>query len=101
VTDRSELPAELRARLARLHDELGRQPPDAESRRLLLEACADIERRMALAESSLADSSSADEHSAPGPAPRLESLAVRFEAEHPDLAGSLRQLVDLLGRAGI
>jgi hypothetical protein len=33
--------------------------------------------------------------------PRLEALAVRFEAEHPSLAQLLRQLGDLLGKAGI
>jgi hypothetical protein len=34
-------------------------------------------------------------------APRLEALAVRFEAEHPSLAQLLRQIGDLLGKAGI
>ena len=34
-------------------------------------------------------------------APRLESLAVRFEASHPGLAEALRQLIDALGKAGI
>jgi hypothetical protein len=33
--------------------------------------------------------------------PRLESLAVRFEADHPGLAATLRRLIDLLGKAGI
>jgi hypothetical protein len=32
---------------------------------------------------------------------RLESLAVRFEASHPDLAATLREAVDLLGKAGL
>jgi len=32
---------------------------------------------------------------------RLEALAVEFEADHPALASSLRQFVDLLGRAGV
>jgi hypothetical protein len=79
--------AELRAMLARLHAELAQRPAvDAESRRLLAEVSADIERVIA----------------SPGGQPRgVEALAVRFEAGHPDLAASLRQLVDLLGRAGI
>jgi len=34
-------------------------------------------------------------------APRLESLAVRFEAGHPGLAELLRELIDALGKAGI
>ena len=32
---------------------------------------------------------------------RLESLAARFEADHPGLADTLRQLGDLLVKAGI
>jgi hypothetical protein len=32
---------------------------------------------------------------------RLEELAVEFEIEHPTLAASLRQLIDLLGKAGL
>ena len=44
--------------------------------------------------------------SASGEAPetstsRLEVLAVRFEADHPALAASLRRLVDLLAEVGI
>jgi catechol 2,3-dioxygenase-like lactoylglutathione lyase family enzyme len=35
------------------------------------------------------------------PGPRLEALAVRFEADHPALAQVLRQLVDALAKAGI
>jgi hypothetical protein len=31
----------------------------------------------------------------------LESLAVGFEADHPSLAASLRQFIDLLGKAGL
>jgi hypothetical protein len=34
-------------------------------------------------------------------APRLEALAVRFEAEHPAMAQLLRQIGALLGQAGI
>lgn len=32
---------------------------------------------------------------------RLEELAVEFEVEHPTLAASLRQLIDLLAQAGV
>lgn len=32
---------------------------------------------------------------------RLEELAVEFEVEHPTLAASLRQLIDLLAKAGV
>jgi hypothetical protein len=34
-------------------------------------------------------------------APRLESLAVKFEAGHPKLAETLRELIDALVKAGI
>ena len=33
--------------------------------------------------------------------PRLESLAVRFEAGHPAIAEALRELIDALVKAGI
>ena len=33
--------------------------------------------------------------------PRLEALAVQFEAEHPAIAQLLRQIGTLLGQAGI
>jgi len=32
---------------------------------------------------------------------RLETLAVRFEAEHPAVGSSVRQLIDALAKAGI
>ena len=38
---------------------------------------------------------------AAGVAPRLEALAVRFEAGHPALAETLREIVDALVKAGI
>jgi hypothetical protein len=34
-------------------------------------------------------------------APRLEALAARFEAQHPELAASLRGIADALGRVGL
>ena len=34
-------------------------------------------------------------------APRLESLAVRFQADHPGLAEVIREVIDALARAGI
>jgi hypothetical protein len=45
------------------------------------------------------------EHSVQGRAAqaetRLESLAVKFEASHPALAETLREVIDTLGKAGI
>jgi hypothetical protein len=41
--------------------------------------------------------------STPGEPPtgRLQALAVEFEAEHPLLAGALREFVELCSRAGL
>ena len=75
---------DLNALLKRLHAELGRATAlDDESRRLLGVVLSDIDRLGP---------------AAPG---RLETLAVRFEAEHPAVAAALRQVADLLGKAGI
>lgn len=85
---------ELKALLTRLHGELRSAPGlDQESRRLLGVVVADIERIGAV----------------PGALPTggvatpggLESLAVRFEADHPATAAVLRQVADVLGKAGI
>lgn len=73
----------LRDLLSRVHERLAKaETLDAESRELLAEVMDDIERAL-------------------GKKQRLESLAVQFEADHPGLAQTLRQLSDLLGKAGI
>jgi hypothetical protein len=81
---------DLHRTLARLREELGRAPSvDEESRRMLQEITHDAERlstRPAMAHS---------------PVQRLEELALRFEAEHPTLGATLRQLVEILEKAGI
>jgi hypothetical protein len=82
---------ELRETLARLHAELQRSPSlDRESQQLVMEISADIAR---LSRPGLAP--------APDHAPRLEALAVRFESGHPALAASVRQIIDVLGKAGV
>ncbi len=88
-------PAHLQQSLRQLHAELARTPRvDDASRLLLREVLNDIER--------LLRHGTAAMPSAPTAAlSRLEALAVDFEAEHPALAASLRQFVDLLGRAGL
>jgi hypothetical protein len=76
----------LHETLARLHAELQDSPKlDAESRRLLEEVSADIGRARGDA----------------GHVPRLEELAVRFEAGYPELAARLRGIADALGRVGL
>jgi hypothetical protein len=88
----------LQQSLSQLHAELVHTPhADDASKRLLREVLGDIERL--LANASAAPAAGPDTRSAPRS--RLESLAVEFEAEHPSLAASLREFIDLLGRAGL
>jgi len=86
--------AKLRDTLAALQEQLRRAPAlDDEARVALRSVTADITRLLA----SPTGSAAVD----PGQAHRLESFAVRFEAGHPGLAASLREVVDLLGKAGV
>jgi predicted component of type VI protein secretion system len=88
----------LRELLARVHQRLAASGSlDGESRQLLGTVMRDIERALG---ASAASARSPDETAA-AHAPRLETLAVRFEAGHPGLAEVLRELVDALGKAGI
>ena len=81
---------DLSGLLAELHERLKTaRSLDAESRRLLGTVARDIEQAL-----------ENDDASAVAPEP-VEALAVRFEAEHPSLAGVLRQIMDTLGKAGI
>jgi hypothetical protein len=81
---------ELHKLLAQLHERLKHaQSLDAASRKQLTTVAADIERALAR------------EGGAGASAQPLEALAVRFEADHPALAGVLRQIMDTLGKAGI
>ena len=83
----------LRELLARVHERLSQTGSvDAESRKILGALVHDIDR--ALGEESGAAPAS-------GHVPRLESLAVRFQTDHPGRAELLRQIVDALGKAGI
>ena len=95
---------QLQQSLTRLHAELAAAPRiDPASRKLLREVLADIERVLQEppAQAPKAAPRSTHRASASTSMPRLEALAIEFDAEHPTLAGSLRQLVDLLGRAGL
>jgi uncharacterized protein DUF4404 len=88
----------LRELLARLHEQLGSsgRALDAESRKLLTTVMGDIERTLERTGRIAPDSSAVAAHT-----PRLESLAVRFEAGHPALAEAMRELIDALVKAGI
>jgi hypothetical protein len=84
---------ELHALLRQLHVELGRTAVlDDESQRLLGMVLDDVRRIGGASEAG------ADPTATPG---NLEALAVRFEADHPSMAAALRQVADLLGKAGI
>jgi hypothetical protein len=82
---------DLRSLLTQLHARLGGAPSlDAEDRRLLLTLLVDIEKALE------------KDQGAPRPdTSGLDSLAVKFEADHPALAESMRRLAVTLAKAGI
>ena len=83
----------LEQSLAQLHAELASATRvDESSRALLRTLLADIERL--LKQGNAAAGRTAAPH-------RLEGLAVEFETEHPSLAASLRQFIELLGQTGL
>jgi len=82
----------LRELLRRVHERLrGAEKVEAETREWLIALTQDIERTLAGERPARREP----------PVPRLEALAVKFEASHPALARTLMQLVDALGKAGI
>jgi uncharacterized protein DUF4404 len=82
---------DLRTLLTQLHVRLGSGSTiDEEDRRLLVTLLGDIENVLGKSAPT-----------APAHTAGLESLAVKFEAEHPALAGTLRRVADALGKAGI
>jgi len=87
-------PNSLQRSLAQLHAELaGAHRLDEQSRQLLRSVLADIERLLREGADPAATAQTAPH--------RLETLAVGFEADHPALAASVRQFIDLLARAGL
>ena len=83
----------LQQALTKLHAELARaQRLSDRSRQALRAALADIETR--LQQKDAATGEVAASHG-------LDAIAVGFEAEHPSLAASLRQFIELLGQAGL
>jgi hypothetical protein len=82
---------DLRTLLSQLHSRLsGGSPLADEDRQLLATVLADIEKALAKGPPT-----------SPPDVSRFESLAVKFEAEHPAIAGTLRRVVDSLAKAGI
>lgn len=83
--------SDLRHLLTQLHARLGNaQSLDAEDKRLLVTVLADIEKTLAQSPDAAAPDRSG-----------LESLAVKFEADHPALAETVRRVADTLAKAGI
>jgi hypothetical protein len=83
--------SDLRNLLTQLHARLGNaQSLDADDRRLLTTVLADIEHALEKGTGTR-----------PAPGGGLESLAVKFEADHPALAETLRRVADTLAKAGI
>jgi hypothetical protein len=95
----------LQALLARVHERLNEAGSvDSGSRELLTQLMGDIERALQQSSQSPGNAgggSSAVAAAAEAHTPRLEALAVQFEADHPSLSALLNRLVDLLGKAGI
>ncbi len=86
---------DIQQHIATLHERLlrlDRANVDARTRELLLLLLSDLTR--------LLGSPSLDESDQPL-TERLETLAVRFEAEHPAVGHAVRQLIDALAKAGI
>jgi Domain of unknown function (DUF4404) len=88
-------PETLSVQLAALHADLkDARELDPQSRQLLAEVLADIQRLMAVQGGAVQSPSRSL-------ADRLDNIVVRFEAGHPTLAASSRRLIDLLGTAGL
>jgi hypothetical protein len=86
----------LQQSLSQLHDVLVRTPRvDDSSKRLLRDVLGDIERLLSSPGLATTPAAPAESQS------KLEALAVEFEADHPSLSASLREFIDLLGRAGL
>ena len=87
----------LRGLLSRVHERLREEGGslDSESRKVLSTLVRDIDHALGKGGArGVADA--ADAHT-----PRLRSLAVRFEADHPGLAEVVREIIDALARVGI
>lgn len=76
----------LHRQLAELHQ------VDSDTQEQLLILQADINRLLT------DEAEASGDHS---PAEAVETLAARFDADHPALSNALRSLVDSLGKAGI
>jgi hypothetical protein len=95
MSERRTSEESLRELLARVHERLGAASVDVESRKLLSALVRDIDRALGRGGARGA-AGTAGAH-----APKLESLAVRFEVDHPALAEVIREVIDTLVKVGI
>jgi len=87
----------LRELLGRLRERLsGAKSLDPETRNVLTSVAHDIDSTLGKEGAAAGAGAAGKTH-----APRLESLAVRFEADHPGLAEVIREVIDALVRGGI
>jgi hypothetical protein len=92
----------LRQLLARLHERLNSTSTiDPETRDMLSTVMHDIDAALWKVGTPVTSTPVSPDARVAAAQPRLEALAVRFEAEHPSLAQTLRQIGELLGQAGI
>jgi hypothetical protein len=92
----------LQVLLAKVHERLNEAGSvDRASREQLRQVMADLERALEKGGPEGVIGPKGTASAVEAHTPRLESLAVRFEADHPGLAATLRRLIDLLGKAGI
>lgn len=83
----------IKQQLAVLHEQLtALQTVDAETRQLLVVLLADISRLLQATTTGAGDHTSTES---------LETLAAKFDVDHPALSNALRQLLDALAKAGI
>ncbi|MDP9088498.1 MAG: DUF4404 family protein [Pseudomonadota bacterium] len=86
----------VRERLAKLHAELAdAHREDPAKRQALGEVLPDVKR---IADKPPGDADASIDKTLPH---RLERIAVQFEVQHPKLAATARQLIDLLAEVGI
>ena len=95
----------LRQLLARVHERLSSSSAvDPEARDMLATVMRDIDGALSRSgpkTDTVSSVSVSPDARVAATAPRLEAVAVRFEAEHPAIAQLLRQIGALLGQAGI
>lgn len=83
----------LKQQLAIVHTQLSDlRTIDTETRQLLLVVLADISRLLEPEAAAANDAS---------PTETFETIAARFDADHPALSTAVRQLIDALAKAGI